>query len=250
MIITQASEVVIGGGSEIRWADMATDKPSILKPEDIEAESFRIIESEIGPHSLTPEQFAVVRRVIHASADFDFKENLVFHSDAIDRGISALRAGCDIVADVEMVRSGISKANLAKLGSGRVLSFMTDEDVAAQAKAAGVTRAIMSMRKAASAAPDAIYAVGNAPTALFEIIDLIKAGKMKPALVIGVPVGFVSAVESKDALIRLNYPSIAARGRKGGSPIAVAALNALLILAGSAAPRPQVPEPPATACGR
>lgn len=206
-------------------------QPKLRSPEAIEAESFRIIEEEMGAHSFSPAEFAIARRVIHATADFEFARNLVFHPDAISLGIDAIRRGCDFVVDVAMIQAGVSKPAIAAFGNGRVLSFITDPDVVDEAKREGITRAIASMRKAAQVAPNAIVAVGNAPTALFEVVRLIEEKQMSPALVVGVPVGFVSAVESKDALIASGYPHIAARGRKGGTPVAVAALNALLSLA-------------------
>ncbi|OGH60291.1 MAG: precorrin-8X methylmutase [Candidatus Lindowbacteria bacterium RIFCSPLOWO2_12_FULL_62_27] len=209
-------------------------QPKLRAPEAIEAESFRIIEEELGPHGFSPDEFQIIRRVIHATADFEFARNLVFHPDAIARAMQAIRRGCDLVVDVAMIQAGVSKPALASFGNGRVLSFITDPDVVEEAKREGITRAIASMRKAARAAPDAIYAIGNAPTALFEAIRLVEEKQMAPALIVGVPVGFVSAVESKDALIASGYPHIAARGRKGGTPVAVAALNALLALAKSA----------------
>ncbi len=208
-----------------------TIQPKLRAPEAIEAESFRIIEEEMGPHTFGPQEFNIVRRVIHATADFEFVKNMVFHPDAIRRGVAAIRQGCDIVVDVAMIQAGVSKPALAFFGQGRVLSFITDADVIEEAKREGITRAIVSMRKAARVAPAAVYAIGNAPTALFEAVNLIESKQMSPAVVIGVPVGFVSAVESKEALIASGYPHIAARGRKGGTPVAVAALNALLNLA-------------------
>lgn len=208
-------------------------EPKIKSPEAIEAESFRIIEEEMGEHSFPPDQFAIVRRVIHATADFEFARTLVFHPDAVRRAISAIRSGCDIVVDVAMIQAGVSKPSMALFGRGQIMSYITDEDVVAEAKREGITRAIASMRKAARLAPNAIYAIGNAPTALIEAVNLIAQKKLAPAAVVGVPVGFVSAVESKDALIASNYPHIAARGRKGGTPVAVSILNALLTLAKS-----------------
>ncbi|HET8760225.1 MAG TPA: precorrin-8X methylmutase [Nitrospiria bacterium] len=204
--------------------------PTIVDPERIEAESFRIIEDELGPHEFGPPEFQIVRRVIHASADFEFARQLRFHPRAVAAGIEALRRGVDVVADVEMVQAGISKAGLARFGGG-VRCFISDADVIAEAKAAGVTRAIMSMRKAAREVQGGIYAIGNAPTALFELIRLIQAGEARPDLVVGVPVGFVSAAESKDALAGLDWPFITALGRKGGTPAAVATVNALLRMA-------------------
>jgi precorrin-8X/cobalt-precorrin-8 methylmutase len=202
----------------------------ILNPEAIEAESFRIIESELGPHAFSPDEFAIVQRAIHSTADFDFARTIRFHPDAIRSGVEAIRAGRNIVADVQMIQAGISKAGLKRFG-GDVLCFISDEDVTLKAKAEGVTRAIMSMRKAAELGPGLIYAIGNAPTALLELTRL--ADVAKPALVVGVPVGFVSAAESKDELAQTNLPYITALGRKGGTPVAVSIMNALIRLAGA-----------------
>lgn len=201
----------------------------IVNPEAIEAESFRIIEVELGPHGFSPEEFTIVQRVIHATADFEFAHTIRFHSKAIQSGIEAIRSGRKVVADVQMVQAGVNKVGLKKFG-GDVLCFMGDEDVATKAKTEGVTRAIVSMRKATEIAPGAIYAIGNAPTALFELIRLAELAK--PALVIGVPVGFVSAAESKDELARTDFPHITALGRKGGTPVAVSIVNALIRLSG------------------
>ncbi|HWC89088.1 MAG TPA: precorrin-8X methylmutase [Pirellulales bacterium] len=200
----------------------------ILNPEAIEAESFRIIESEMGPHPFTSDEFAIVQRAIHSTADFEFARNIRFAPGAIRSGIEAIRAGASVVADVQMVQAGINKPGLKKFG-GEVLCFIGDDDVAAQAREAGLTRAIMSMRKAAERVPGAIYAIGNAPTALLELIQL--ADTARPALVVGVPVGFVSAVESKDELAASSLPFITALGRKGGTPVAVSMMNALIRLA-------------------
>jgi len=204
--------------------------PRLLNPEAIEAESFRIIEAELGPHSFSPEEFAIVRRAIHSTADFEFARTLRFARGAIRSGIEALGAGCSIVADVQMVQAGINKTGLEKLG-GEVLCFISDDDVMASAKEAGLTRAIMAMRKAARVVPGAIYAIGNAPTALLELCRIADAAR--PALVVGVPVGFVSAAESKAALAETSLPYITALGRKGGTPVAVSIINALIRLAGN-----------------
>ena len=202
----------------------------ILNPEAIEAESFRIIAEELGPHSFSPDEFAVVQRAIHSTADFEFARTIRFAPGAIRSGIEAIRAGCSIVADVQMIQAGINKTGLKKFG-GEVYCFISDDDVMAAAKEAGLTRAIMSMRKAAKQLPGAIYAIGNAPTALLELTRL--ADVAQPSLVVGVPVGFVSAVESKDELSRTQLPYITALGRKGGTPVAVSIINALIRLAGS-----------------
>lgn len=203
--------------------------PKIIDPEKIEEESFRIIEAEVGPHAFSDLEFQIARRVVHATADFEFVKTVRFHPDAITSGINALRNGASIVADVEMIQSGISKVGLKPFG-GAVHCYISDEDVIASAKSLGITRAICAMRKAAKT-DAAIYAVGNAPTALFEIIRLVQEGTISPALIVGVPVGFVSAVESKEALLGIKTPFITALGRKGGTPVAVAIVNALLRLA-------------------
>lgn len=198
----------------------------LVNPEAIEAESFRIIEEELGPHSFRSEEFAIVRRAIHSTADFEFARTIRFHPDAVRSGLDAIRSGKSVVADVQMVQAGINKSGLRKFG-GEVLCFIGDDDVALRAKAEGVTRAIISMRKAAEVAPGSIYAIGNAPTALLELLKL----DAKPALVVGVPVGFVSASESKAELARSTLPHITALGRKGGTPVAVSIVNALIRLA-------------------
>ena len=212
-------------------------EPKILNPEAIESESFRIIESELeelrAKPDLSPEEFTVLVRLIHATADFDFAKNVVFHPEAVESGIKAIKRGENVVVDVEMIRAGINKSGLSKFG-GEVLSFMSDDDVARKAKELGITRAICSMRKAAEVCPQGIFAIGNAPTALFELIRLVREEKLRPSLVVGVPVGFVSAVESKEEALNLSesgIPYIVARGRKGGTPVAVATVNALIRLA-------------------
>ncbi|MHB8481651.1 MAG: precorrin-8X methylmutase [Nitrospiria bacterium] len=205
--------------------------PKIIDPTKIEEESFKIIESELGQHAFSDQEFQVVRRVIHASADFEFAKNLRFHPEAISSGVAALQRGASIVADVEMIQSGISKAGLKRFG-GEVNCYISDEDVMAEAKRLGITRAICSMRKAVKTSAE-IYAIGNAPTALFELIRLVQEGAVRPALIVGVPVGFVSAVESKEALLGVQTPFITTIGRKGGTPVAVAMINALIRLATS-----------------
>ena len=201
--------------------------PETIKPMDIEKRSFEIITELLGDRKLDPENELVIKRAIHTTADFDYADNLVFSPHAVKLGIEALKGGCDIVTDTQMARSGISKATLAKLG-GEVHCFMSDPDVAAEAKARGVTRALVSMEKAAKLGKPCIFAIGNAPTALIRIRELIDSGELKPALVIGVPVGFVNVVESKELIIETDVPHIVARGRKGGSNVAAAIVNALL----------------------
>lgn len=196
---------------------------------DIEKRSFEIISGILADEGivLDPENELVIKRVIHTTADFEYVKNLVFSEHAVSLGIEALREGCDIVTDTQMARSGISKAALSKLG-GEAHCFMSDEDVAAEAKARGVTRAVVSMEKAAGLEKPLIFAIGNAPTALIALDELIKEGKLAPKLVIGVPVGFVNVVESKELIINSGVPHIVARGRKGGSNVAAAIVNAML----------------------
>ena len=199
-----------------------------IKPMDIEKRSFAIITELLGDTRLDPENELVIKRVIHTSADFDYVQNLVFSEHAVQKGIAALRSGCDIVTDTQMARSGINKTILSKLG-GEVHCFMSDPDVAEEAKARGITRAIVSMERAAALPKPCIFAIGNAPTALVSLHEQILAGKLNPALIIGVPVGFVNVVESKEEIIESALaPYIVARGRKGGSNVAAAICNALL----------------------
>jgi precorrin-8X/cobalt-precorrin-8 methylmutase len=205
-------------------------KPLTVQPQEIEEKSFEIITEELGQHSFTEEQYPVVQRVIHASADFELGRSLVFHPDAIKSGIEAIRSGKRVIADVQMVQVGISKARIEQFG-GEVSVYISDADVMAEAKRLNTTRAIISVRKAINEAQGGIFAIGNAPTALLELIRLVKEGVAKPSLIIGVPVGFVSAAESKEELAKLDVPFITNIGRKGGSPVAVAALNAISLLA-------------------
>lgn len=201
----------------------------VLKPMEIEKRSFEIISGILAEEGvvLDPENELVIKRVIHTTADFEYVNNLVFSAGAVKKGIEALKSGCDIVTDTQMARSGISKAALNKLG-GEVHCFMSDEDVAAEAKARGVTRAAVSMEKAAKLERPLIFAVGNAPTALIALDELIREGRLTPRLIIGVPVGFVNVVESKELIIASEVPHIVARGRKGGSNVAAAIVNAML----------------------
>lgn len=205
-------------------------KPLTVQPQEIEEKSFEMITEELGEHPFTAEQYPVVQRVIHASADFELGRSLMFHPKAIEAGIAAIRAGKMIVADVQMVQVGISKPRIEQFG-GDVRVYISDPDVMEEAKRLNTTRAIISIRKAIKEADGAIYAIGNAPTALLELIRLVKEGIAKPGLIVGVPVGFVSAAESKEELAKLDIPFITNLGRKGGSPVAVAAVNALSIMA-------------------
>lgn len=198
-----------------------------IKPMDIEKRSFEIITKLLGDKRLEPENELVIKRVIHTTADFDYAENLVFSEHAVQKGIAALRNGCDIVTDTQMAKAGINKTILAKLG-GEVHCFISDNDVAQEASERGVTRAIVSMEKAARLEKPCIFVIGNAPTALIGVRNLMDEGKLSPALIIGVPVGFVNVVESKELIIASDVPYIVARGRKGGSNVAAAICNAML----------------------
>lgn len=201
-------------------------------PADIERTSFSIITEELAQRGVTlsPETEAVVKRVIHTTADFDYAQNLRFTNGAVAAGVAALRAGTCIVTDTNMALAGVTKPGLKKVG-GTALCYMADPEVAVIAKETGTTRAVASMHRAAQEHPNAILAVGNAPTALLAIADEIEAG-LRPALVIGVPVGFVNVVESKENLFAVceqyGVPAIVAMGRKGGSNVAAAICNALI----------------------
>ena len=199
----------------------------IVKPMEIEKRSFEIITELLGDRKLDPENEPVIKRVIHTTADFEYADNLVFSPGAVTKGIEALKAGCHIVTDTSMVMSGINKTILGKLG-GQVHCFIADPDVAEEAKARGITRSAVSMEKAAKLDKPCIFAVGNAPTALIALHELMEAGTVKPALIIGVPVGFVNVVESKELILQDDVPFIVARGRKGGSNVAAAICNAML----------------------
>ncbi len=199
----------------------------LVKPNEIERRSFEIIASLLDGASVAPENEAVVKRVIHATADLEFARTLVFSPRAVELGVEALRGGCDIVTDTEMAKAGINKKILARLG-GRVHCFMADGDVAVQAKRRGITRAAVSMERAAELEKPCVFAIGNAPTALIALRELMDAGRVRPALIIGVPVGFVNVAESKELILETDAPHIVARGRKGGSGVAAAVCNALL----------------------
>lgn len=205
-------------------------KPFTVQPQEIEGRSFEMITEELGEHPFTQEQYPVVQRVIHASADFELGRSLVFHPQAIQAGIHAIRSGKMVVADVQMVQVGISKKRIEQFG-GEIKVYISDPDVMEEAKRLNTTRAIISMRKAIKDADGGIFAIGNAPTALLELIRLVKTGEAKPGLIIGLPVGFVSAAESKEELAKLDIPFITNVGRKGGSTVTVAALNAISLLA-------------------
>ncbi|MDR2788346.1 MAG: precorrin-8X methylmutase [Candidatus Accumulibacter sp.] len=202
----------------------------------IEYDSFRLIDEEAGPHDYTEAQWPLVRRLIHASADFDFNGLTAFHPDAIEAGLAAARkGGTPIIADVEMIRAGLSVPRLDHFGMS-ARCFISDPDVIERAWAEDGTRATHAMRKAhrQGGLDGAIVGIGNAPTALLETLRLIREENARPALVIGMPVGFVSAAESKARLMEIEtVPWISIRGRKGGSTLVVAAVHALLALAGA-----------------
>ncbi len=198
---------------------------------NIEDSSFSIIDQEAGAHPFSLDQWEIVRRVIHATADFEYKNLMSFHENAIQAGLEALRSGCPVLVDVKMIQAGLNEDRLSSYGC-KVHSYISDPDVIETAKKNNSTRAIEAMRKAhkLGVLNGAIIAIGNAPTALLETVRLIKEENGRPALIIGVPVGFVSAAESKDSLISQSVPYIVSRGRKGGSTIAVAIIHALLML--------------------
>lgn len=196
-------------------------------PQDIEKRSFEIITEELGDVKLDPLQEPIIKRAIHTSADFDYLKNLYFSDNAVEKFQEAIRRGASIVTDTQMARSGINKRELAKYG-GEVYCFMSDEDVADRAKSKGTTRAVASMDKAAELNKKLIFAIGNAPTALVRLYELINEGKIEPEGIIGVPVGFVNVVEAKELIMEVSCPIIVARGRKGGSNIAAAICNGLL----------------------
>ena len=195
-------------------------------PSEIEKRSFEIIESEL-PREIDAEIKPIVKRVIHTTADFDYVENLCFSDGVVQILNDAIKNGADIVTDTQMAKSGINKKRLASFG-GEVYCFMSDEDVAAAAKENGTTRAAASMEKAARLGKDVIFAIGNAPTALVKLYELIKDKKINPIAIIGVPVGFVNVAVAKELIMTAGVPYIVARGRKGGSGVAAAICNAVI----------------------
>ena len=201
------------------------------KGQSIEDKSMEIIESEIGSHPYSQDEWTVVKRVIHSTADFDFARanKIVFHKQSIESGINALKNGCNIVVDVNGVVGLLNKDNLSKFGNN-VICSISDSQVVAEAKRLNKTRAQTAMRLGAKEIDGGIVAIGNAPTALQEIIQMTKEGVTRPALIIGIPVGFVCAAESKEELGATQIPHITNIGRKGGSPCASAILNALYII--------------------
>jgi precorrin-8X/cobalt-precorrin-8 methylmutase len=201
-----------------------------MKPDEIEKLSFAIIDREAGHHSFTAEQWQIVRRMIHTSADFEYKDSVCFHPDAINAGIGAIRAGKTIITDTNMARVGIRSRDLVVHGV-TVKCFMDDPEVEKKARTNGTTRAKAAVDAAIADMREGIYVIGNAPTALLRLIELVQNGRAQPALIIGLPVGFVNAGESKAALMEIAYPHISNRGRKGGSNVAASVINALTELA-------------------
>jgi len=196
-------------------------------PEDIEKKSFEIITEELGDTALTSGAEDVIKRVIHATADFDYVKNLCFSDNAVRIARDAIRNGASIVTDTMMARAGINERALSAFG-GSVYCFMSDADVAAKAKDLGATRAAASMEKAAGIGIPLIFVIGNAPTALIALDRLVRQGKVTPKLIIGTPVGFVNVVQAKELIMESGIPYIVARGRKGGSNVAAAICNAIL----------------------
>lgn len=198
-------------------------------PMEIEGKSFEMITEELGDRNFDKEKLPIIKRVIHTTADFDYADNLCFSEEVVLKALEAIKNGASIVTDTQMAKSGINKKSLAKYG-GEVFCFMSDDDVASQAKENGTTRALASMEKAARLEQDLIFAIGNAPTALIHLYDLINKNIIKPKLIIGVPVGFVNVVQSKELIMETDVPFIVAKGRKGGSNVAASICNALLYM--------------------
>ncbi|MBQ2485661.1 MAG: precorrin-8X methylmutase [Candidatus Methanomethylophilus sp.] len=203
----------------------------IVTPREIEQRSMETITKELNGRTWPEPEFSVIKRCIHTSADFDYADNLCFSPNACQIGIEALKNGADIVTDTKMAMSGINKNKLATFG-GQVHCYISDPDVVEEAKARGCTRSTVSMERGARIQKPVIFVIGNAPTALIELDRLIKEGTVKPALIVGVPVGFVNVVESKELIMQAGVPYIVARGRKGGSNIGAAIINALLYTMG------------------
>ena len=201
-----------------------------MKPQEIEDLSFKIIEQEAGVHAFNEDQWPIVRRMIHTSADFEYIDTIRFSSDAVQKGIAAIQRGCQIFTDTNMARVGIRKKEIHEFG-GKVSCLIADKEVAKKAKETGTTRALAAVDMVCDTMKDGIYVVGNAPTALLRLIELIKDEKASPALIIAVPVGFVNAAESKEELMALDFSYITNKGRKGGSNIAAGIVNALAIMA-------------------
>ena len=198
-------------------------------PMEIEKRSFEIITQELGDKRLDADKELIIKRCIHTSADFDYADSLCFSPDVVEKAMEAIKKGACIVTDTQMAKSGINKRALARYG-GEVYCFVADEDVAQAAKENGTTRSTANIDKAAALNKPLIFAIGNAPTALVRIYELVQEGKLKPELVIGVPVGFVNVVQSKELIMETETPYIVARGRKGVSNIAACICNALMYM--------------------
>ena len=203
------------------------DRIEIVKPEEIEKRSMEIITKELNGRTWPEPEFSIVKRCIHTSADFEYADSLCFSEQAARLGVEALRRGAVIVTDTKMAWSGINKKKLAQYG-GEAYCFMSDEDVAEEAKKRECTRAAICMERGAALGREVIFAVGNAPTALIRLYELIREGQVRPALIIGAPVGFVKVVEAKEPIMTASVPYIVPRGRKGGSNIAATICNAML----------------------
>ena len=198
-----------------------------LSPEQIEQRSFEIITEELGGRTFDPLQEPIIKRVIHTTADFDYADNLVFSPRVVEHAHRLLQNGACIVTDTKMAMSGINKSALLKLGA-EVYNFISDEDVAAEARRRGETRSAVAMEKAARMNRPMIFAIGNAPTALIRLAELIENNDFRPGMIIAVPVGFVNVVQAKELILSADVSSIVARGRKGGSNVAAAIVNALM----------------------
>ncbi|MBZ4645477.1 MAG: precorrin-8X methylmutase [Clostridia bacterium] len=203
----------------------------IHDPKAIEARSFEIITETLGQRDFTDQEAKIIKRVIHTTADFEYADILELSQGAVEIGLNEIKKGSNIITDTKMAYSGINKTVLEKFG-GEVHCFISDEEVAHAAKMKGITRAMASMDVAVQNPKNKIFAIGNAPTALFRLKELIEEGKAMPSLIIGVPVGFVNVVESKEAIKELGIPYIISNGRKGGSTVAAAIVNALLYMMG------------------
>lgn len=215
-----------------QYSGTAVGRAMSQKAFEIEKRSFDIIESEVGEHEYNENEWVIVRRVIHATADFDFADNqkIIFHKEAIESAFNALREKCTIVTDVDMVLAAISKKSIIDLGL-KAACYISDATVAEQARILGKTRSETAMRRAAKDMDGGIVAIGNAPTALYEVITMVREGVTKPALVVGMPVGFVSAAESKEELAKIHdLPFITNVGRKGGSSAVSSIINAIMLL--------------------
>lgn len=199
----------------------------IIKPAEIEKKSMEIISRELGDRTFPALEAPIIKRCIHTSADFDYADNLIFSKNAVAKALEAIRHGASIVTDTRMAASGVNKRKLKQYG-GQVYCFMDHEDVALEAKNRGCTRAVVCMERGAQVQGPVIFAIGNAPTALIHLYELIQEKKIDPVLVIGVPVGFVNVIESKELYLGSEIPHIIAKGRKGGSNIAAAICNALI----------------------